>query len=100
MHKFLAHLGAVGMAGFVAFAITAVGQGLWGVMVMANLKFTPAVPWAAMVMPLILLAMAAFLTGRSWPRAGAAARRALVPLRPVTARAWGWSLFAGGAAVI
>ena len=82
-------------AGAAAFAITAVGQTLWGVMVMANLKLTPALPWAAAVMPFVLFALVAFLAGRGWPRRGAQGRRKLVPLAPVSAKAWTWALIAG-----
>ncbi|HEY5071982.1 MAG TPA: CPBP family intramembrane glutamic endopeptidase [Caulobacteraceae bacterium] len=93
-------VGQILLAGTAAFAITAVGQGLWGVMVMANVKLTPALPWAALVMPLVLLALVLFLTGRGWPKMGAAARRALVPSAPIPARAWFWSLTAGGVGVL
>jgi membrane protease YdiL (CAAX protease family) len=91
----LRKIGIVGLAALVAFAITAIGQGLWGVMVMANIKLTPAIPWAAAIMPVILAGLAAFLAGRIGPKAGAAARRALVPLAPVSGRAWFWSLTTG-----
>src|SRR5581483_4595728 len=84
----------------VAFAITAVGQGLWGAMALANVKLTPALPWAAIVMPIVLAGLAVFLSGRSWPRTGAEARRALVPLAPVSGAAWFWSLAAGAAGII
>jgi membrane protease YdiL (CAAX protease family) len=52
-------------------------------------------PWSALVMPLILAALVAFLSGRGWPKKGAEARRALVPLAPVSAKAWTWALIAG-----
>jgi membrane protease YdiL (CAAX protease family) len=94
------NLRQIAIAAAVALAITAVGQGLWGVMVMVNVKLTPALPWAPPLMALVLAALVAFLTGRSWPRRGAAARRALVPLAPVSAIAWTWSLIAGAAGVI
>jgi len=81
----------------VAFAIVAIGQTLWGVMVMANLKLTPALPWSAMAMPFVLAALVAFLAGRGWPRKGADARRRMVPLAPVSRQAWTWALIAGGA---
>jgi membrane protease YdiL (CAAX protease family) len=100
MHKFLQGAGAVGAALFASFAITVVGQGVWGVMAMANVALTPAIPWAVAVMPVVLFALAAFLAGRGWPRAGAAARRALVPLAPVSRAGWTWSLVAGGASVV
>lgn len=90
--------GLIGLATLVAFAILLVGQLLWGVMAMVNVKFTPAVPWSAAVMPLVLAALVLFLIGRIGR--GGAARRAMVPLAPVTAKAWGWSLASGGAAMI
>jgi membrane protease YdiL (CAAX protease family) len=90
--------GLIGLATVTAFAIVLVGQTLWGVMAMVNVKLTPAVPWSAAVMPFVLAALVAFLAGRIGPKRES--RRAMVPLAPVSARAWGWSLAAGGAAVI
>jgi membrane protease YdiL (CAAX protease family) len=91
---------AIGLAAITSFAILAVGQGLWGVMAIANVKLTPAVPWAAVLMPLVLAALVLFLAGRIGPRSGRPARRALVPLAPVSGRAWAWSLIGGGLAVV
>jgi membrane protease YdiL (CAAX protease family) len=51
-------------------------------------------------MPLILAGLVLFLAGRGWPRWGADARRALVPLAPVSRGAWVWSLAAGVVGVI
>jgi membrane protease YdiL (CAAX protease family) len=85
------------LAGLAAFAITGVGQTLWGGLVMANLKLTPSLPWAALVMPFVLAALVAFLAGRFGSKAGAEARRKLIPLAPVSARAWTWALIAGAA---
>jgi membrane protease YdiL (CAAX protease family) len=95
MHSLAKRAGVVGLAAVIAFAITAIGQGLWGVMTIVNIKLTPAVPWCAAVMPLVLAGLAAFLSGRAGPKSGAAARRALVPLAPVGTDAWTWSLVAG-----
>jgi membrane protease YdiL (CAAX protease family) len=100
MRKSLKQTGAVLAALAVSFAITAVGQGAWGVMTIANVRLTPALPWAPLVMPAILAAMALFLAGRGWPRRGAKARRALVPWAPVSRGAWLWSLAAGAASVV
>jgi membrane protease YdiL (CAAX protease family) len=100
MSILLKRLGLVALAGLAACAITFIGQTVWGVMVLANVKLTPALPWAAAVMPLILAALVLFLAGRIGPKRTAEARRALVPLAPVSARAWTWSLLAGGAGVI
>jgi membrane protease YdiL (CAAX protease family) len=90
--------GLIGLATVAAYAIVLVGQTLWGVLAMVNVKFTPAIPWSAAVMPFVLVALVAFLAGRIGPKGES--RRAMVPLAPVSAGAWGWSLAAGGAAVI
>jgi hypothetical protein len=100
MSKSLKQTGAVLAALAVSFAITAVGQGVWGVLAIVNVRLTPALPWAALVMPAILAVMALFLAGRGWPRRGADARRALTPLAPVSRAAWLWSLAAGAASVV
>ena len=100
MHMLLQRARLVALATLVAFAITAVGQGLWGVMAIANVKLSPAVPWAPAVMAVVLAGLVAFLAGRGWPRKGAEARRALVPLAPVSAKAWTWSLISGVLGVI
>lgn len=100
MPKPLKQMGAVVAALVVSFAITSVGQLLWGLMALANVKLSPAVPWSALAMPAILAGLALFLAGRGWPRRGALARRALTPLAPVPRAAWIWSLAAGAASVI
>jgi membrane protease YdiL (CAAX protease family) len=100
MSKLVQNSGLIAFAGAIAFAITAVGQTLWGLMAMANVKLTPDLPWAALVMPFVLAALVAFLAGRVWTDKGAEARRELVPLAPVSAAAWTWSLIGGVAAVI
>jgi membrane protease YdiL (CAAX protease family) len=100
MQKLLAKTGVVAAALGVSFAITAVGQGLWGAMAIVNAKLTPALPWSAIVMPAVLAGLALFLAGRTPPRWGAEARRALVPLAPVSRAAWTWSLAAGAASVV
>jgi membrane protease YdiL (CAAX protease family) len=99
MQKLLKRTGAVATALGVSFAIAAIGQGLWGVMAIVNVKLTPALPWSAIVMPVVLAALGLFLSGRGWPRRGAEARRKLVPLAPVSRGAWIWSLSAGVASV-
>jgi membrane protease YdiL (CAAX protease family) len=100
MRQVFKRVGVVAAAGGIAFAITAIGQGLWGAMAIANVRLTPAIPWAPALMPFVLIGLAAFLSGRAGPKAGAAARRALVPLAPVSAQAWTWSLLAGVAGIV
>jgi membrane protease YdiL (CAAX protease family) len=100
MTKLAQNLGLIGLATLVAFAITLIGQTLWGVMAIANVRLTPAIPWSAVVMPVILVALVGVLSGRLGPKTGAQARRGLVPLAPVSGQAWLWSIAGGGAGVI
>jgi membrane protease YdiL (CAAX protease family) len=100
MTRLTVKTGVVFAALVVSFAITAIGQGIWGVMAIANVKLTPALPWSAIVMPVVLAGLGLFLAGRAWPRRGAAARRALAPFAPVSRPAWIWSLAAGVAGVV
>ena len=100
MKTFVQNSGLIALAAFTAFAITAVGQGLWGVMAMINVALSPAIPWAAPVMALVLAGLVLLLTGRAGPKWAAARRRAMVPFAPVSGKVWLWSLIGGGAGVI
>jgi membrane protease YdiL (CAAX protease family) len=100
MKTLVQNSGLIALAAFTALAITAVGQGLWGVMAMVNVALTPAIPWAAPVMALVLACLVLFLTGRAGPAWGAARRHAMVPLARVSGKVWLWSLIGGGAGVI
>ncbi len=94
----LAKTRSVLIAAVIALAITAYGQGLWGVLVYANLNTRPAIPWAPALMVPMLAVMVLFLAG-VWPRKGASARRRLIRLGPVSRRAFLWSILAGGCGV-
>ena len=94
----LAKTRSVLIAAVIALAITAYGQGLWGVLVYANLNTRPAIPWAPALMVPMLAVMVLFLAG-VWPRKGASARRRLIRLGPVSRRAFLWSMAAGGCGV-
>jgi membrane protease YdiL (CAAX protease family) len=99
MRKLVQNSGQIALAGLAAFAITAIGQTLWGLMVIANVKLTPTLPWCALAMPFVLAVLIAFLAGRLGPKTSAEARRELVPLARVSGRAWTWSLIAGASGV-
>lgn len=100
MKTFVQNSGLIALAAITALAITAVGQGLWGAMALINVAVSPAIPWAAPVMALVLAGLVLFLTGRAGPRRGAAGRRDMVPLARVSGKAWLWSLVGGAAGVI
>ena len=69
-------------------------------MAMINVKLTPAVPWAAAIMPFVLAALVAFLAGRAGPQGRRRGPPGVGPAGTGLGQAWAWSLAAGGAAVI
>jgi membrane protease YdiL (CAAX protease family) len=89
----------IALAAPAALAITAVGQSLWGALGAVNIALSPAVPWAPAVMAIVLPLLLALLSGKIGPKAGAQARRALLPLKPVSGAVWAWSLLAGAVGI-
>lgn len=83
------------MAAIVALLITAYGQGLWGVLVLANLRFHRELPWAAVLMALLLAILILYLAGYGWPASTSTARRALMRWNPVALPVFGWAVVAG-----
>jgi membrane protease YdiL (CAAX protease family) len=71
-------LGAFGLAAAISVGIVAYGQGLWGPLVLANMRFRPEIPWAAPTMAILLAGLIAYLSGRGWPRATSTTRRRLL----------------------
>jgi len=63
-------LKTIALAAAAALAIMAVGQGLWGALVYANLATIPALPWAPVVMAGVLALLIGVLGGRIGPKAG------------------------------
>ncbi|HXQ12248.1 MAG TPA: type II CAAX endopeptidase family protein [Caulobacteraceae bacterium] len=96
MQKLLNIVATLLLGCVIAVAILIVSQVLWAGLLLANLKLSPAVPWAAVVMIPLLAAMVMALGGIGWPKAGAETRRRLVPLRLVPWRAFAWAMAAGG----
>lgn len=73
-----AKVGAFALAAAVSLAIVAVGQGAWGLMAVANLKFSPAIPWAPLAMAAVLAGLIAWLGGKGWPAGTSATRKRLL----------------------
>ncbi|HEV2364947.1 MAG TPA: type II CAAX endopeptidase family protein [Caulobacteraceae bacterium] len=88
------------VAAVIAFAILAVGQDLWGLLVYANLKTSPVIPWAAPVMAGVLALLVLYLSGAGWPATTSAARARLLAWRPIPWPAFWTAVLAGGLAVV
>ena len=55
-------------AGVLGFFIALFGQGVWMLLISANLASGSTIPWAVPLMALILWPMWLYLDGRGWPR--------------------------------
>jgi membrane protease YdiL (CAAX protease family) len=88
-------IGAFFGAGVVALLITAYGQGLWGLLVIANLRFHPELPWAAVTMAVLLGFLILYLSGAGWPHGTSARRRALLRWNAIPLPIFGCAILAG-----
>ncbi len=78
-----------------AALMTGLTSGVWGGLLLANLATTPAIPWAAAVMALLLWALWSYLGGRWAPNGTQAARRTLLRGGALPARIAAWAVAAG-----
>jgi membrane protease YdiL (CAAX protease family) len=83
-----------------AMLMTGLVSGAWGGLLLANLATTPAIPWAAVVMALLVWALWAWLGGRWAPQGTQAARRRLLRGGALPMPVAAWAVAAGALWVI
>jgi len=76
--------------------IVSAGVVVPGLLIVANLKLSPRVPWLLPGTAAWIWVSWRYLNGWGWPRATAAARRRDLRARSLPGRTWRWSLLAGG----
>lgn len=81
--------------GAFAILMTALVSGIWAGLLGANLAASPAVPWAAAAMALVIWGLWAYLGGRFGPRGTQAARRRLLRSEALPAQVTVWAVAAG-----
>jgi membrane protease YdiL (CAAX protease family) len=79
----------------VGLLISVCGTIPWPILVASNLKLSPSVPWAVLVMAAYLWLFWRYLRGRGWPEATSEARQRDLRGGPLSGRIWAWSLLAG-----
>ncbi|HEV7127657.1 MAG TPA: CPBP family intramembrane glutamic endopeptidase [Ktedonobacterales bacterium] len=84
----------------LAFVLTAVVGGIWSALLTINLATSPAIPWAVVVMALLLWLLWRYLGGAGWPRGTAEARRQYLRARGVPGRNFLWAVGAGLLAIV
>jgi len=90
---------AILRATVAGWVIALVLQVVWSALLVANLRLTPAVPWAAPTILVIVWCAWNFLGGKWGPRKSAEARRQYLRARPVSGGVLGWSLVAGALSI-
>src|SRR5258708_22897423 len=91
---------AVLWCGALAFVITVVAGGVWTVLLISNVATSPAIPWAVVVMALLLWLMWQYLGGKWGPQSTSEARRRYLRARPLSGQVFAWALVAGVAAIL
>lgn len=82
-----------------AFLVTAVGQGAWGLMAMANVHLRPDIPWSVGVTAVLLILLLSWLGGAGWPRSTSQTRRRLLRWNPVRPAVFAWAVLTGAIAM-
>ncbi len=84
----------------LAFLILAFGQGIWGALLVSNLRSSTAIPWAVAVMSLILWLMWQYLGGKWWPHNTSETRRLYLRANRVSGQTWAWAIVAGVLSIV
>ena len=85
---------AVVWSGILAFALTVVAGGIWTILLISNLTTSPAIPWAVVVMALLLWLMWQYLGGKWGPRSTSQARLRYRRAKPVSRQVFAWAVLA------
>jgi membrane protease YdiL (CAAX protease family) len=91
----LGAIGAVVWTGAFAVVMTALVSGVWTGLLVVNLKVSPAIPWATVVMAGLLWLLWSYLCGRWAPKSTQLARRRLLRGGQLPARVFAIAVVAG-----
>ncbi|HEY6420041.1 MAG TPA: type II CAAX endopeptidase family protein [Candidatus Binataceae bacterium] len=87
-------------AAILAVFIGLFGQGIWSALIVGNLRTTPGVPWAVVVMAPIIWTIWLYLGGSWWPRSNSETRRRLLRANAVSRNEFAWALIAGALSIV
>jgi membrane protease YdiL (CAAX protease family) len=100
MHALSGRILAVARAAILAFLILGFNSGIWGALLISNLRTTPAIPWAGPIMALFLWLMWQYLNGKWWPRRTSETRHQLLRAKPVSGQVFAWALLTGVLSIV
>ena len=88
------------LSGILAVVLTLLVGGTWTALLIGNLALSPAIPWAVVVMALLLWFMWRYLDGAWWPRRTSSARHRALRATPVPGRVFAWAVIAGMLSIV
>jgi membrane protease YdiL (CAAX protease family) len=100
MHSLASRMVRVVWSGILAFGLTVLAGGIWSALILINLVTSPAIPWAVVVMALVLWLMWQYLDGKWWPASTSQARHRNLRGRPVSPQVFAWTLVAGVLSIV
>src|SRR6476619_5026618 len=86
--------------GILALVIALFPGGVWTALLIINLRVSPSIPWAVLVMGIFLWALWRYLGGWGPPRSNSETRHRLLRAVVVPAPVFGWASVAGLLSVI
>src|SRR5262245_34112429 len=89
----------VGLGFFALFFTVFVGA-VWSVLISTNLATRPAIPWAVLVMAVLLWSLWQYLDGKGWPQSTSKARHRYLRARWVSRPVFLWGMAAGMFSII
>jgi membrane protease YdiL (CAAX protease family) len=100
MHILFGRIPAVVWSGILAFVLTVVAGGVWTVLLISNVATSPAIPWAVVVMALLLWLMWQYLGGKWGPQSTSEVRRRYLRAKPVSGQVFAWAVVAGVLSIV
>ncbi len=100
MNSLSHRISAVVRFGILALVITILAGGIWTALLITNLVTSPTIPWAIIVMALLLWLMWQYLDGKGRPPSTSEARHRYLRARPVSLQVFAWALMAGGLSIV
>lgn len=92
-------LTAIGF-GLLALAISTFAGGIWAGLMLANVKISPRLPWAFVVMAVFLWLAWRYLGGKGWPKHASETRRQYLRANAVSTQVYFLALLSGALAII
>jgi len=100
MNSLSSRISKVVRFGILALILTILAGGVWSALLITNLVTSPAIPWAIIVMALLLWLMWQYLDGKGRPQSTSETRHSYLRAKLVSPRVFAWALLAGAFSIV